>query len=312
MTLYSLGSLARVLDAPGGEEARLRRLVGLMLPRVVAQVPGAARTVGWHVAQIVRAFAEGRAECYFDAFGRPAGSLMWKRLDAAGEEALGEGSEVVALDDAADGDAWVAHLVAHAGLRALLRHAVAAGPLATLPDIAYARMCRGWRIAKRLRIPQRTAVAAPPPPAGFLADGGGGQMRGEAIEMLAQAERLGDWLLLVGAHPHHADRPPAELLAALSTPLRLDQWIDVVGPDGATTAFMAYGLLTGDGVSRFRREGATALCPACFSEGDVLTATCAVAVDADAAARLAERAAALHPGLRREPEGDGVPALWPS
>ncbi|NOT87771.1 MAG: hypothetical protein HOP03_06280 [Lysobacter sp.] len=313
MTIYTLEELCRALDAPSDKAACLRQLLGLMLPRLAGQNPPGAHGVGWHVGQLCDAFAEGRVEVYFDTYGRPAGALLWKRLDEAGEAALLAGADAAELAGAASGEPWIAHFALHkVGLRALLRRAAVGGPLSPVAEIAYARMHRGWRSAKRLRVPFRLS-AAPVPSAsasGFLAHGGGGQLRGEALEMLDQARRLGDWLLLASANPVHADRKPAELLDALVTPLRLGQYVEVRAPDGAAEAFLTYGLLTDDGLARLQQHGAAALCPACYSEGDVLAATCAGAASAPGAqSALAAQAAALHTGLRRVLTGTGVAAL---
>lgn len=313
MTLYTLDELCRVLDVPADPAACLRPLLGLMLPRLAGQGLPGAQGIGWHVGQLCDAHAEGRVEVYFDTYGRPAGALFWKRLDEAGEAALLAGGDAAELPGAAGGEAWIAHFtVQKVGLPALLRRAAAGGPLSALDDIAYARMRRGWRMAKRLRVPARLS-AAPLPSAsagGYLANGGGGQLRGEALEMLDQARRLGDWLLLAAANPVHAGRKPAELLDALVTPLRLGHYVEVSAPDGNAEAFLTYGLLTEDGLARLQQYGTTALCPACFSEGDLLAATCAGAAAAPGVqAALAERVAGLHPGLRRVLTGTGVAAL---
>lgn len=313
MTIYTLEELCRALDAPSDKATCLRQLLGLMLPRLAGQNLPDAHGVGWHVGQLCDAFAQGRVEVYFDTYGRPAGSLFWKRLDETGEAALLAGGDAVGLAGAAGGEAWIAHFaVRHVGLPALLRRAAAGGPLSSVADIAYARMRRGWRTAKRLGLPGRlrSASVLSASAGGFFAHGGGGQLRGEALEMLDQARRLGDWLLLASANPVHADRRPAELLAALLTPLQLGQYVEVSAPDGTAEAFLTYGLLTEDGLARLEQHGSTALCPACFSEGDVLAATCAGAASVPGAQwALAERAAALHSGLRRVLTGTGVAAL---
>ncbi len=313
MTLYTLEELCRALDAPSDKAVCLRQLLGLMLPRVSGQdVPG-AHGVGWHVGQLCDAFAEGRVEVYFDTYGRPAGSLLWKRLDETGEAAVLAGADAAEVACAASGEAWIAHFsVRHVGLPVLLRRATVGGPLSSVAEIAYARMRRGWRMAKRVRVPAR-ASAVPMPSAatsGYLVNGGGGQLRGEALEMLDHARRLGDWLLLASANPVYAERTPADLLAALETPLRLGHYLEVSAPDGTAEAFLTYGLLTEDGLARLKQQGPTALCPACFSEGDVLAATCAGAASvAGAQSALADRVAALHPKLRRVLMGTGVAAL---
>jgi hemolysin-activating ACP:hemolysin acyltransferase len=313
MTLYTLEELNRILDLPSNRAALLRQTLGLMLPRLARQALTGTHAVGWHIGQLCDAFAEGRVEVYFDTFGRIAGSLMWKRLNEADEAALLAGAEAVELAGSATGEGWIAHFsVQHAGLPTVLRRAVADGPLSAVGDIAYARMRRGWRTAKRLRVPARPNLASASSAfmGAFLSQGGGGQLRGEALEMLHDACRLGEWLLLIRANPAHAQRQPDELLAALVTPIRLGQYIEVRGPDAAAEAFLTYGLLTEDGLSRLQQQGATALCPACFSEGDVLTATCAGAVPgSQAQSALAERAAALHAGLQRVLTRTGVAAL---
>jgi hemolysin-activating ACP:hemolysin acyltransferase len=313
MTLYTLEELNRVLDLPSDKATLLHQTLGLMLPRLTRQTLTGIHAVGWHIGQLRDAFAEGRVEVYFDAFGRIAGSLIWKRLDEAGEAALLAGAEAVELSGSASGEAWIADFnVQHAALRALLQRAVAGGPLSSLVDIAYARMRRGWRTAKRIRVPVRPGLASAPSTSAsaFLASGGGGQLRGEALEMLHDARRLGEWLMLISANPVHAGRQPDELLAALVTPIRLGQYVEVCGPDGTAKAFLSYGLLSEDGLTRLQQQGATALCPACFSEGDVLAATCAgAAPSSEAQSALAERAAALHAGLRRVLTRTGVAAL---
>jgi hypothetical protein len=313
MTIYTLEELSRVTDLPSDKAVRLRQMLGMMLPRVAGQDSPGGHGVGWHIGQLCDAFAEGRVEVYFDAYGRQAGALLWKRLDDAGEAALLAGADAAELASAASGEPWIAHFaVRHVGLPALLQRAAAGGPLSSITEIAYARMRRGWRMAKRVRVPARLS-AAPTDSAsagGFLANGGGGQLRGEALEMLDQARRLGDCLLLASANPVYAGRRPADLLAALETPLRLGHYVEVSAPDGTAKAFLTYGLLTEDGLARLQHQGPSALCPACFSEGDVLTATCAGVAPAHVAqSALAERAAALYPGLRRVLTGAGVATL---
>ncbi len=248
-------------------------------------------------------------DAYFDTYGRPMGSLFWKLLDEAGEAAMLAGADAVELAGAINGEAWIAHFAACSGLRALLAHATADGPLSSITEIAYARMRRGRRMAKRLRVPVRARVRKAPA-SSFLAHDSGRQLRGEAVEMLAQAHRLGDWLLLAIANPVYADRPVGDLLAALEIPLQLGHYVEVRAPDGYLEAFMTYGLLTEDGLARLEKHGPTALCPACFSEGNVLAATCAGAAPvSEASSTLAEQAAGLHPRLRRVLTGSGIAAL---
>jgi hemolysin-activating ACP:hemolysin acyltransferase len=310
MTIYTLEELSRVVDAPSDAAIRLRQVLGLMLPRVAAQPLPGGHGVGWHVGQIREAFAEGRVELYFDTYGRHAGALFWKRLDEDGETALLAGANAVELDDAASGEAWIAHFSAqHIALPALLR-AAAGGPLSSVADIAYARIRQGWRMAKRLRVPAHWG-SAPAPSASaddFLARER--HWHRDIADMLNHARRLGDCLLLASANPVHAERTPADLLAALVTPLQLGQYVEVSAPDGTADAFLTYGLLTRDGLARLDQQGAAALCPACFSEGDVLAAICAGAAPVPGAqSALAERVAALHPGLQRALMGSGVAAL---
>jgi hypothetical protein len=316
MSLLTLDELSRLLGVPAVNDADLACMLGLMLPRLVERHPLGTRDVAWHIDEIVRARDEGRIALYFDAYGRLAGTLFWKRLDDEAEAALLAGGDPVELAASASGTPWIAHLDAHkVELSCLLRRAAADGPLASMADIAYARIRRGWRIAKQVRLPSRWQAGrgAPTPGNGFLASGGGGQMRGEAQDMLAEARRLGEWLLVSRNCAAHAQRRPAALLDALVMPLRLGHYLETRAPDGRLEAFMTYGLLTDEGLDRFRHHGATALSPACFSEGDVLTALCAGATRSpDAEATLVDRVATLHPGLRRDLRDAGLAALAPA
>lgn len=313
MTMYNLQELCVELAAPADANSRLCMTVGSMLSHVMSRESLGGHDVGWHVEQVRTAFFEGRTEMYFDEYGRDAGAIFWKRLDDAGEEAMLAGGEAIELDHAPNGEAWIAHChVRHVGLAALIERAVRDGPLSPVSDIAYARMRRGWRVAKRTRVPvrDREASAGSLPVSRFLARETAAQLRAEALQMLGKARRLGGWLLLACANQAQASRRPAELLDALVTPLRLDQYVEVSASDGSVGAFITYGLLTEDGLARFEQHGAIALCPACFSEGDVLTVTCAGAIaDVALQSALAARLCALHRKLRRVVVGTGVAAL---
>jgi hypothetical protein len=310
MTIYTLEELARVADAASDASLRQRQTLGLLLPRIAGQLAPDGPGVGWHVAQLQQAIAEGRAQVYFDTYGRQAGAMFWKRLDEAGEAALLAGGDAAVLAHAPDGEAWMAHFsVQHIALSALLRHA-AVGALADVEELAYARIRRGWRMAKRLRVPAHWRRAAPRAEAAddFLKRER--HWHRDIADMLDHARRMGDCLILAGANPAYADLSPADVLAALETPLQRGQYLEQTAADGSVAAFMTYALLTDDGLARLRQQGASALCPACFSEGDVLAATCAGAVDdPPAQAALAQQVAALYPQLTRALDGTGVAAL---
>ncbi|MEW6703787.1 MAG: hypothetical protein AB1430_02925 [Pseudomonadota bacterium] len=310
MTVYTLGDLHGVLGIAPSPQARLRQLVGLLLPQMIEQGPPLRRSAGWHVAEIRTAVEHGRADVFFDDYGRPAGSLLWKWLDDAGEAAVLAGAEVTETQAAAQGSAWVAHFHArHVGLRHVLR-CVQPAIAARAEEIAYARVRNRRRTAKQVRVPQLRAARRACSQPSFLGRDAGRQLRAEAIALLSEAQRLGDWLLLATGNQVFARWAPSDLLAALLMPLRLGNFVEVPGPDDTLHAFLAYGLLTPDGLERLARQGPMALSPACFSEGDVMAALCAgAAEDASVEAELALRVARRHAGQRRMLRGAGIAAL---
>lgn len=310
MTIYTLEELARVVEAPADADVRRRQALGLLLPRIAGQLPADGPGVDWHVAQLQQAIVDGRAQLYFDTYGRQAGAMYWKRLDEASEAALLDGGDAAVLAHAPDGEAWIAHFsVRHIALSALLRHA-ALGALGDVEELAYARIRRGWRMAKRLRVPRHWRSASPRPADADAFLKRERHWHRDILDMLDHARRMGDCLVLASANPVYAKLPLADLLAALETPLQRGQCVQQIAADGSVAAFMTYGLVTEDGLARLRRQGASALCPACFSEGDVLAATCAGAVDdPQTQAAFAQQVAALHPRLRRALDGSGVAAL---
>lgn len=288
-------------------------VLGLMLARLVERHPTTMQSLSWHVDQICKAITERRLDLYFDACGRWVGSLFWKYLGNLGEAAVLAGADPVDFDDTASDKPWIAHFDANkVDLPVLLRHAVEAGPLSSIDQIAYARVRQGRWVAKRLRLPARLkyAPATTASDGGFLANDRKGQQQSEALEMLSKACRLGEWARLSSKSPQNAQLKLVNFVNAVTLPLHLGHYIEVRATSGNLEAFLAYGLLTERGLARFRLQGPNALSPACFSEGDIVTAVCADATSSCAVqSALAKQAAALHNGLRREFGGTSVTAL---
>lgn len=310
--IYTLREFNDFLDAPsvmGCEDVGL----GLMLARLVEKHPATTHSLHWHVEQIRKALSDRRLELYFNANGRWVGSLFWKNIGNLGEATVLAGTDPIDLADMSTDTPWIAYFdVNRVDLNTLLRHAVAVGPLSSLDEIAYARVRQGRRVTKRLRLPAhiRAVPATPSSEADFLANDRGGKQLTEAMEMLSKGRRLGEWARLSSTNPRNSRLNLVKFVNAVTVPLLLGHYLEVRALNGNLEAFLAYGLLTEDGLSRFRRHGSNALCSACFSEGDVITAICASATSSHAVqSALAEQAAALHDGLRRELSGTGVTAL---
>lgn len=329
MTIYTLEELGRLVGAPDDASSHQRRLLGLLVPRMVMTGGTDPQPSGWHLEQLLQDMAEGRAEVYFDAYGRPCGSMVCRRLCAETHARVLAGAPpvAVAVADVARmapareaGADWVVHFATrHVDARQVLRRALR-GPLAGLQEIAYVRTCRGQRMAKQLRLPRLVSAkadAVEAPERHFLRRDAARQLRGEATALLEEAWRLGDWLLLSCSRRPYSLNRLVDVLAALEMPLRRAQYLEVRNQHGDLEALLTYGLLTQQGWQRWHEQGALALSPACFSEGAVLTATCAAAHSSSTAhTRLGTQAAMLHPGLRRSFIGTAVPDMealsdWP-
>lgn len=310
--MYTLREFCGFLDVPS--ETRCREVaLGLTLARFVEKRPTASNCLSWHVDQIYQALDENRLELYFDAYGRWVGSLYWKYLDVHVEAAVRAGTDPFDLASKDSGEPWIAYFEAiKTNLLPLLRRAAAVGPLSFIDRVAYARIRNGRRVHRRAHIPARigSAATAPSSAEDFLAKDRGGKQLCEALEMLSKARRLGEWALLSSASQTGGRQNLVNFVNCVTVPLLLGQYLEVRTLDDELEAFLAYGLLTEEGLARFRLKGSSALCPACYSEGDVVTAICAGTVSSRAAqVSLAAQATALHGDARRELKGTGVLAL---
>ncbi len=314
MSLLSLDELLSVLGRELDAHKRFAVLAGICLPRWIDRGIAPQQSLHWHLARLQRAHELGQVQVLFDEYGRHAGSIIWTCLDDAAEEnMLAKGPDAIdAQQFAKQGNAWMLDLDVRLFLADAILKYTRQLLAAQVDELAYVRIKRRQRIAKRLAglqraSQQRAATATSTKP--FLHTDSGRQLKHEAQAFITAMQQLGECFLLLAQAPSHSAKALSSIGAAIRFPLTLGQCLTTYSAQGQLTGLMSYAWLTQEAQQRLREQGPSALSPSCMNEGETLVGLCGWAVDEAGAAALAAALEQLHSDLPRSFAGAGLPAF---